>query len=62
MSSSDEDFIFEWIDGQNEYEVIGNRSQKKFKLTFNQNADEMQIVATCVDDGSSLINAVYIKK
>ena len=62
MSSSDEDFSFEWIDGQNEYEVIGNRSQKKFKLTFNQNANEMQIVATCVDDGSSLINAVYIKK
>lgn len=62
-SSSDEDFIFEWIDGQNEYEVIGNRSGKKFKLTFEQNANEMQIVATCVEDEYySLINAVYIKK
>lgn len=46
-SASQEDFYFEWIDGQWEYEVIGGRSKKSFLLTFSPTENGIHITVTC---------------
>ena len=48
-SSSDEDFFFEWEDGKWEYEVIGNRSKKKFLLNFIPTEEGLIIKVTCME-------------
>lgn len=42
-SPSEEDFIFDWIDGQLEYYVLGNRSGDQHKLTFTLGRDKIHI-------------------
>lgn len=48
-SSSDEDFFFEWENGKWEYEIKGNRSRKKFLLSFTPNNNGMLIQVTCLE-------------
>ena len=45
--ASQEDFYFEWIDGQWEYEVTGGRSKKSFLLTFSPIENGIHITVTC---------------
>lgn len=45
--ASQEDFYFEWIDGQWEYEVIGGRSKKSFLLNFSPTENGIHITVTC---------------
>ena len=45
--ASQEDFYFEWMDGQWEYEVTGGRSKKSFLLTFSPIENGIHITVTC---------------
>ena len=42
-------FFFEWQDGKWDYEVIGNRSGKKFLLNFTPTNKGLNIKVTCKD-------------
>ncbi len=48
-SSSDEDFFFEWENGKWEYEVVGNRSKKKFLIEFTPVNEGMTIKVICLE-------------
>lgn len=72
LSSSDEDFFFEWEDGKWEYTVLGNRAHKYFLLTFTPTAKGMLIKVACLEgtyfswenfqSAEVWINAEYEKK
>lgn len=69
-SASDEDFFFEWENNKWEYEVIGNRSGKKFLLKFDPTKNGLVIKVTCQEgiyyswesgqESEEWINAEYI--
>lgn len=46
-SSSDEEFFFEWENGKWEYEVLGNRSGKRFLLKFAPTNEGVMIEVIC---------------
>ena len=48
-SSSDEDFFFDWEEGKLEYELTGNRAQKRFRVNFTPTDTGLQIKVTCLD-------------
>lgn len=71
-SSSDEDFFFDWEDGTWEYEVLGNRSHKKFLLCFTPVTEGVSIQVTCLEgtyfawetsqENVEWVNAKYTKQ
>lgn len=48
-SSSDEDFFFDWEEGKLEYELTGNRAQKRFRVNFTPIDTGVRIKVTCLD-------------
>lgn len=48
-SSSDEDFFFDWEEGKLEYELIGNRAQKRFRINFTPTDNGIRIKVTCLE-------------
>ena len=48
-SSSDEDFFFNWVDGQYEYELKGERANKMFNLKFVPTENGVKISVVCTE-------------
>lgn len=48
-SASDEDFFFDWEEGKSEYELIGDRSKKRFRIDFTTTDTGLRIKVVCLD-------------